>query len=113
MNLTINGNEQELHFGIGFVRELDNVAGVNKNGIQLGMGLTLTMPSLKSYNPAALSNVIYAATVTNSPRPGLGDVDKYLESITSADEIERIFDEVNEEINKATMLQTALKNMQA
>ncbi|MCM0724308.1 tail assembly chaperone [Latilactobacillus curvatus] len=113
MNLTINGQEQELNFGVRFVRELDKVAGINKDGVQLGFGLTRSLPGMQTYNPATLSDVIYAATATNSPRPSRNDVDDYIDSIESIDELEKVFEEVNQGIDKANALKAALKNMKA
>lgn len=79
MKITINGKEQELNFGVRFVRELDKVAGMEAGGMSLGMGLTKSLPALNAYDPAVLSDVIYSATFRNSPRVGRNDVDDYLD----------------------------------
>ena len=78
MELKINGKNCELNFGVRFVRELDKVAGVSSKGISLGMALTRTLPALETYDPVALSNVIYAGAYANSPRPTLDDTDKFV-----------------------------------
>lgn len=113
MELTINGNTQALNFGVRFVRELDKVAGIEKSGVQLGFGLTRSLPGMQTYNPATLSDVIYAATATNSPRPSQNDVDDYVDGIETVEESEQLFDQINEGIDKANALKAALKNMKA
>ena len=113
MKITINGKEQELNFGVRFVRELDKVAGMEAGGMSLGMGLTKSLPALNAYDPAVLSDVIYSATFRNSPRVGRNDVDDYLDGLTSVKEFEKLFDDVSKEVKKANVLKVALKNMQA
>ena len=113
MELTINGNTQALNFGVRFVRELDKVAGIEKSGVQLGFGLTRSLPGMQTYNPATLSDVIYAATATNSPRPSQNDVDDYVDGIETVEESEQLFEQINEGIDKANALKAALKNMKA
>lgn len=113
MKITIAGKEQELNFGVRFVRELDKVAGMEAGGMSLGMGLTKSLPALNAYDPAVLSDVIYSATFRNSPRVSRNDVDDYLDGLTSVKEFEKLFDDVSKEVKKANVLKVALKNMQA
>ena len=113
MKITIAGKEQELNFGVRFVRELDKVAGMEAGGMSLGMGLTKSLPALSAYDPAVLSDVIYSATFRNSPRVSRNDVDDYLDGLTSVKEFEKLFDNVSKEVKKANVLKVALKNMQA
>lgn len=113
MKITIAGKEQELNFGIGFVREINKVAGMEAKGMSLGMGLTKSLPALNAYDPAVLSDVIYSATFRNSPRVSRNDVDDYLDGITSVKEFEKLFDDVSKEVKKANAIKVALKNMKA
>lgn len=112
--LTIDGEKQELNFGVKFVRELDKVAGISANNVSFGFGLTKTLPAIKAYDPAVLSDLIYSATFKNgSARPSRDAVDDYVDSITDVEELEKLFDDVTAEINKATAIKAALKNMKA
>lgn len=111
--LTINGKEQELNFGVRFVRELDKVAGISANNVSFGFGLTKTLPAIKAYDPAVLSDLIYSATFKNSPRVSRDEVDDYIDSVTDIEELEKLFDDVAAEVNKATAIKAALKNMKA
>lgn len=110
MEITINNKKQVLNFGVRFVRELDKVAGIAANGVSLGMGLTKSIPALQGYDTAVLSDVIYCATATNSPRPSQNDVDDFIDS---CEDVESIFKEVTKEINNANATKAALKNMKA
>ncbi|UQS82608.1 tail assembly chaperone [Bombilactobacillus folatiphilus] len=112
MKLKINNQEQELNFGVRFVRELDQVAGMNMQNFSFGMGLTRAIPALKTYDPAILSDVIYCATFKNSPRVSHEAVDDFIDSITSGKELGKLFDDVNAEMNEANALKVALKNAQ-
>ena len=110
MELKINGKNCELNFGVRFVRELDKVAGVSSKGISLGMALTRTLPALETYDPVALSNVIYAGAYANSPRPTLDDADKFVET---DEELEKHFDEILKEVHNSTATKLVAKNLKA
>ncbi len=110
MEIKINDQNQVLNFGVRFVRELDKIASLSVKGVSLGMGLTKTLPGLQAFDAAVLSDIIYAATVTNSPRPSRNDVDDYIDGCDNLDEI---FNQVTKEINTANATKAALKNMKA
>ena len=112
MQIKIKNKEIELKFGVKFVRALDAHAGVDANGLSFGMGLVKAIPSLQTADPATLSDVIYCATSTvQMGRPSVDDIDDYIDNYDG--DLEKLFDEVYAEIQKATALKTALKNMQA
>lgn len=109
LEITIAGKKYPLHFGIGFVRELDQVAGMKRDGMSLGFGLTMTIPALLAYDPAALADVIYAATKDGSnPRPIQPRVEDFVEQ---QDDLGKLFDEVNAEISTSKILAPAIKNL--
>ncbi|KRN29234.1 hypothetical protein IV38_GL000114 [Lactobacillus selangorensis] len=110
MQITIDKEKQELHFGVKFVRELDKTSGVTANGVAFGMGLTKSIPALKAYDPAVLSDVIYAATITNDPRVSHDEVDDYIDRCTN---LEKLFDDVQKQMNSANAIKVALKNATA
>lgn len=112
MQLKINNKNVEFNFGVRFVRELDKVAGIEHEGVKIGYGVAKCLPELKAYDPAALSDVLYCASFKSSPRPGQHEVDNYLETLT-AEQLKKLFDNTIEEINKATVLKLAIKNLKA
>lgn len=85
MELEINSKKYVLRFGIGFVRKLNLAAGlkVNVQGVNtsMGMGLGMVLPSLNAGDPAALSDVIWAAAQNKANSVSLTQaaVDDYLE----------------------------------
>lgn len=110
MIVKINNKDCKLHFGVRFVRELDKVAGITKNGISLGMGLTRTLPALQTYDPVALTNVIFAAAYDNKPRPSLLDVEKFIDNDLN---IEKHVDLILKEIQNSTATKLVAKNLKA
>lgn len=108
MILKFKDKDIELKFGVRFVRELDKVGGVDTGNFNMGMALTKAIPALQTYDPVALSNVIYAASYGNSPRPGVKEVDEYVDE---AKNIEKLFDEVTKELLKANVVKVAAKNL--
>ncbi|MFT8412292.1 MAG: tail assembly chaperone [Schleiferilactobacillus perolens] len=110
MQLTINGTKYDLYFGVRFVRELDKIAGVDIQGASFGLGLTKSLLPLRSYDPAVLSDVLYAATATDVQRPTRNEVDDFIDS--GAD-LEPIFDQVQKEMSEANAVKLATKNMKA
>jgi len=112
MQVKINNKEVELKFGVKFVRELDKVAGLDVNGASFGMGLTKSIPALKTADPAVLADVIYSAASTNKTfRPSQDDVDNFIDDYDG--DLEKLFDDVTKEMSAANAIKVALKNAQA
>lgn len=111
MQIKVNDKKVELFFGVAFVRELDKIAGLKKKDVELGMGLTKSIPGLQAYDAAVLSNIIYCATVTESPRPSMKEVDAFVEDKST--DIESIFDQVQKELKESNATKLALKKMKA
>lgn len=115
MEITISKKKYLLRFGIGFVRHLNQSSGLKLNlqGINtsMGMGLNMTLPTLNTGDPAALSDVIWSAAQNKA---NTGDkltqdkVDAWLESgEADLDELQK---QVIAELKEATVTKTAAKN---
>lgn len=113
MKIKIKGTEYELNFGIRFVRELDKVASVSNNGISLGMALMRTLPALRTCDPVALCNVIYAAAYDNKPRPTMEDVEAFIDKEVSVEDLEKYFDNILKQIDESTATKLVSKNLKA
>ena len=116
MKIKINGKEQELNFGVKFVRLLDKkmpiVMSVKGMGEQpFGMALTRVVPALKTYDTAVLSDVIYLALWSAKPRPSQDDVDALIDDDKT--DIEKLFDGVREAMSKSNSVKLATKNLKA
>lgn len=107
MQLTINGKDVQLNFGVGFVRELDRYYGLsNQAGFNLGLGLTKAIPGLKSYDASVLSEVIQCAAELNV---SLADVDALIDNPKT--NVEKLFDEVLKNLEKANAVKLAVKKL--
>ena len=103
MELTIDGKKYELNFGIGFVHELDKIAGMKSNGVSMGMSLMLTLPAFEAFDPMALYNILYAGTHADNPRPSGKDIEGYLDSLTDV-KIDKLFKDIGAELKKSAMV---------
>ena len=79
MNLTINGKEYELHFGLDFINYLDKKYFIEEQGFKLGHGLLTVVTQIEMGNPLVLVDLILAATITGN-KPKLEDVKKFIEN---------------------------------
>lgn len=115
MIITIGKKDYTLNFGVRFVRELDKKKGmeVTVKGLKqnLGFGLARMVPALKTYDAAALSDVIYCAAWDNKKRPSEDEIDAYLDNPDT--DIEKLFDDVLSEMLTANAVKVATKNLKA
>ena len=105
MVLEIKGKEYNVHFGLRFVRALDEKYYQQSGPNKFGMGLQVIVSGLYDHDTAMLSDVLYLGTITEKSRPGDKQVDEYVEN---HENIEKLFKEVLEELKKgnATKLKT-------
>lgn len=109
MELEIKGKLRELKFGIGFIRKLDEVYTVEREGVQFGMGLAMANIQLQQYNPSALSEVIRCASTGN---PSLRDVDNAVEEYAEEnDGLGGLFEEIIEELGKSVTVKDTMTRM--
>lgn len=111
MKINVGNKNYDLNFGVGFVRELDQRNGVGAKGVKFGMGLTKTLYGMRVYDPACLSDILYSATWADKTRPAPEAVDRMLELEDT--DIEKLFDDVTAELDKANSIKLAVKNMRA
>lgn len=110
MQLTINGKEYELNFGVRFVREMDKNLGAVMHGINFGMGVAKALAGLNAYDAAVLADTIYSATVASKKRPSANEVDDFIDSNSDLDSL---FKQVKDEMNSANAVKAIAKNMKA
>lgn len=109
MELTINGKEYGFRFGIGFVRKLDGKNSFEKSGIKFGMGLESEMPKLIMRDVVALSDLLYAANETETPRIKQSELDEYIDNKDT--DIETLFDSVVTELKKSNATKLKVANL--
>lgn len=113
MEIKIGKKNQQLKFGLKFVRELDKVFKVDTQGLQFGMGINLAFIQLTTKNPTTLAEVIKAATAHNDNAPTLNQVDEAIEDY--ADEhgdLGILFDQIIEEMGKSKVIKHTIKDVQ-
>lgn len=117
MQITINGKEYGLNFGVAFIREIDKIAGVQMslNGESQSFGLSMmkVLPGLKARDAAVLSDVIYAAAWDNRKRPSRRDVDDMIDDPKT--DLSKLFADVTKTMNQANAVKvvTITKNVKA
>lgn len=100
MNLTINGKDYTLNFGIKFIREVDKQTETVTNGIKFSTGLNPILSQLVQGSITALADIIKYATITNATRPSADEIDEYIDSL-SADEYDTLVENVLETIKES------------
>ncbi|WP_314737070.1 tail assembly chaperone [Limosilactobacillus urinaemulieris] len=112
MQIKIGKKDINLNFGVRFVRELDKLKGmeVEVQGIKqkFGMGLTVVLPSLRQFDPATLSDVLYCASWDNKSRPTQKAIDDFIDNDADLD---KLFDEVLDELQKANAVKGTIARM--
>lgn len=108
MQIEINKKKYNCKFGVKFVRELDKKFGVEDGGVVFGLSLSTKIPELFGGNAATLSDFLYTATITESPRPSQDEIDEYIDNI---DDIEAVFDDVLKELEESNAGKLAVREI--
>lgn len=95
MNLTINGNDYEVRFGVRFVKKLDEKYSNTIGGITYGTGLETRLPFLFNEDITVLSEFLYEGTCHLKKRPTVEQVDNYIDD---CEDIEALFEEVKSDL---------------
>ena len=106
MNLTINGKEYELKFGLDFINHLDKKYFIEQNGLKIGQGLISVIAQIEIGNPAILLDLITAATLKGKPK--VEEIKKFIEN--EAD-IEGLMVSFLSELEKSPMTRFTLKKL--
>lgn len=94
MEITINGKQVTLNFGILFVKKLNDLYYQSEKGIKIGFGLFTVLPNLMAQNVETLAEVIYFAAWNSKNKPTQNEVYAYLEDENT--DIEQLFTDVME-----------------
>ena len=98
MQITVNGRDIALNFGIRFVRELDaKYHFIMKDGKRIGTGLEETVPMLLTGNVLVLEDVIRAAAWKEEKKPSNDELDDFIDSV---EDIDALFKSVLDELKK-------------
>lgn len=111
MVITIQGKEYELHFGIKFIRGMDEKYFYEDSGIKYGAGLELVYAKLVNHSPVALADVLWMATNTLTNRPTPAAVDRFLEE--ECEDIDALCDEVVNELKNGKITRGPVAKVEA
>lgn len=101
MEITINGKDYKLNFGIKFIREADKFTLTKLgNGMEFSAGLGSLLSKILNGDMVAFFDIVYLATCTNSKRPSKTEIDEYLDSLNT-DEFDTLYNEVMREIEQS------------
>lgn len=78
MTLTIDGKEYTLHFGLDFIRKLDQIYRAGSNEYNFGMGINSAYIYLSQANPVILFDLIYAGLITDKERPSKAKIEEFI-----------------------------------
>lgn len=96
MQISVNGKNIELNFGIRFVRELDKKFHLTlEGGKRIGTGLEETVPLLFTGDILALEDIIQAAAWGADGTLAQEEMDDYLDSV---EDIDTLFETVLKEL---------------
>ena len=96
MQISVNGKNIELNFGIRFVRELDKKFHLTlEGGKRIGTGLEETVPLLFTGDILALEDIIQAAAWGADGTLTQEEMDDYLDSV---EDIDTLFETVLKEL---------------
>ncbi len=111
MILEINGKKCELNFGVGFIRDLDEKYFTqSKSGAKFGNGLETRVPMLLTGDVVTLAEFIHLGTARmGAEQPSAEEVDDYIDN---APDIEKIFDEVVDELKKSNACKLKMRDME-
>lgn len=107
-----NGKEVALHYGLAFLDEMNASSGLVVNGQNVGAGAVNEQEKLAIGDVSALGRVLYAATAGDSPRPSLKMIQDTLEGMKSVDDLQELFDGVDEGMKNSIPLQFQIKKME-
>lgn len=109
MNITINGKEYELVFGLKFIRELDKTYTQKIDGMEFGVGIETAIPYLKMKNPVVLYEIIKAATSHLKSKPSNEAIEKELEKLAEEDKLDQLFEDIEKAMGESAFLKPKMK----
>ena len=109
MILTIGGKEYTLHFGIGFLREMNKLHSAELEGMKTGYGAMTLFNAGKALNdPLAFIDVIKAGTVTEAQKPSNEAIEKYLEELIVNEQYDKVIEDLVNELKASALLKKAM-----
>lgn len=113
MIITINGTDYPLTFDLGFIRRLNALRGIQRDGINVRGAVNITMPTLIMGDVETIADYILCANKNLT----LKKVDEYLESVANNDDtgeaFEKLIDEIIDGVKQGSMTRIPFKKAMA
>lgn len=87
MQLTINGNDYELNFGLKFCRDISKDRQEKKGGIDIRLGIENAVNALYTGDVLILPDLIRAATSGLSKKPKDSEIEEFLDGCDCLDKL--------------------------
>lgn len=110
MIFRIGDTDFKLNFGVRFAAELDESEKYRTEGIEFGMGLLLSEEKLGMGSPNALATIIHCALHRESV--SLDEVFDALDAYADIDELDGIFDKVEDALKNSNAVRSAKARME-
>ncbi|MDK6688326.1 tail assembly chaperone [Aerococcus urinae] len=115
MQLTIGYKTYDLHFGLEFLRVVEERESpqIDIDGQKVGMnfnGLMMLRMRLEAYSPLALSTVIKAGTALENQKPSNREIEEYIEQLAVDGGFQETVDQVLDEMGKQPLLNVNTKD---
>ena len=108
MELEIGGETYQFKAGFAFIREVDPMHKQKQNGIEENIGLNVLIGGLYDKDTGDLLDALYAMNKGQSPRITKAKLEEYIED---CDDIEGLFDQVNDFLLNANCTKTKAKRL--
>lgn len=109
MQININGKNYELNFGVRFVMLMNKNHNVDSSGLKLGMGINQAASVIAQKDVVGLAEIIECATWINKNRPTVQQIYAYIDDPKT--DIDKLFKQINHELNTANATKSAVKNV--
>lgn len=113
MIIKFKGEEKEFRFDkVGFVRRLDAIYKAEKEGVEFGFGLVFADMHLEQFSLPQLSQILRCASTDR--KLSVTDIDELIEELADEDidDVEKLFNEVQEEMGKSGVIQATRRNIE-
>lgn len=112
MELTINGQVYQFHFGMGFLREVNKKISTPVDGlkdVKKNIGLRYLVASVMDGDPEALVELLDAANKGQNPRVSRAQLDAYIDDDET--DVDALFAEVLDFLKNANATKKAVVSL--
>lgn len=112
MQITIEGKEYDLYFGLDFLEWCEDNAGLKVDGVNMGIGgFNMLYSKLEMNDPVAIMKILKGATNTLKSKPSNTQLEFFLEGKIVEDEFEEFAEELQDTLKKQPFTSVQIKKM--